>query len=149
MEGQGVAASSASAAGRKGQSGAGGVAAADPGENHVTSDVEDGGEGRGVNGDDSHVIVTPGYPEASAQDASMPPSPEQASSGQQPPREPQLPTASHEPESDKRDNITVPVHDDEAPAMDEDKGHDQSAAHVQLDADAELAAPAEPAVPAG
>ena len=67
MEGQGVAASSASAVGRQGESGPGVVTAAGfghPAETHVTSDIAGGGEGRGRNGDDSHVIVGPGYPEA-------------------------------------------------------------------------------------
>ena len=123
MEGQGVAASSASAAGRHGQSGVGAVAAAelsDSDENRVTSDIADGGEGRGVNGDDSHVTVAPGYPEASAQDAEMAspleplPSRRQASPGQDASREPQPSEASHAPESDKPDIIVVPDHNDEA-----------------------------------
>src|SRR6266581_2262964 len=64
MEGQGVAASSASAVGRQGKYG--------PAETHVTSDITRGGEGRGRNGDDSHVMMGPGHPEASSQDDGMP-----------------------------------------------------------------------------
>src|SRR5271165_1414531 len=109
MEGQGVA---ASAAGGRGESGPGAGVAAEldhPAENHVTSDIADGGEDQGHNGDDSHVMVDPGYPEASAQDASM----SQSSASAQPawsPREerssqesqPELP--SQQIESDKLDN---------------------------------------------
>src|SRR5690242_20309651 len=77
MEGQGVAASSASAAGRQGQYG--------PAETQVTSDITRGGEGRGRTGDDSHVMMEPGYPEASFQDDDMPQTPDSS-----PP--PRLPT---------------------------------------------------------
>src|SRR6185437_1442986 len=77
MEGQGVAASSASAAGRQGQYG--------PAETHVTSDITCGGEGRGRTGDDSHVMMEPGYPEASFQDDGVPQTPDSS-----PP--PRLPT---------------------------------------------------------
>src|SRR6185437_8839258 len=76
MEGQGVAASSASAVGRQGQYG--------PAEIHVTSDITRGGEGRGRNGDDSHVMMGPGHPETSSQDDGMPPTPDSS----QPPRPP-------------------------------------------------------------
>src|SRR2546427_311810 len=75
MEGQGVAASSASAAGRRGEPGSGAVAAAEFGhsaDTNVTSDIKGGGEGWGRNGDDNHVMVTPGHPEASSQDAGTP-----------------------------------------------------------------------------
>ena len=68
MEGQGVAASSASAVGRQGKYG--------PAETHVTSDITRGGEGRGRNGDDSHVMMGPGHPEASSQDDGMPQTPD-------------------------------------------------------------------------
>src|SRR5436190_15353437 len=121
MEGQGVAASSASAVGRQGQYG--------PAETHVTSDIMRGGEGRGRNGDDSNVMMGPGHPEASSQDDGMPPSPD---SPQPPPspaggqaRPPARGQASQEPEgqssqgsqaefssqqikSDKADNIGDP-----------------------------------------
>jgi hypothetical protein len=49
MEGQGVAASPASAVGRQGEPGLGAVAAAEfghPAETHVTSDIAGSGEGR-------------------------------------------------------------------------------------------------------
>src|SRR5690349_12250155 len=68
MEGQGVAASSASAVGRQGQYG--------PAETHVTSDITRGGEGRGRNGDDSHVMMGPGHPATSFQDDGMPQTPD-------------------------------------------------------------------------
>ena len=77
MEGQGVAASSASAVGRQGQYG--------PAETHVTSDITRGGEGRGRNGDDSHVMMGPGHPATSFQDDGMPQTPDSS-----PP--PRLPT---------------------------------------------------------
>src|ERR1051325_3193620 len=76
MEGQGLAASSASAVGRQGQDG--------PAETHVTSDITRGGEGRGHNGDDSHVMMGPGHSEAYSQDEGMPPTPDSS----QPPRPP-------------------------------------------------------------
>src|SRR6185437_10790972 len=82
MEGQGVAASSASAVGRQGQYG--------PAETHVTSDITRGGEGRGRNGDDSHVMMGPGHPETSSQDDGMPPTPD-SSQPPQPPRPPRPP----------------------------------------------------------
>src|SRR5512142_350292 len=97
MEGQGVAASSAAAVGRQGESGPGAVAAAEvghPAETHVTSDITGGGEGRGRNGDDSHVMVGTGHPEASSQDDGMPQSPDSSQSprpaaGGGPSREPE------------------------------------------------------------
>ena len=73
MEGQGVAASSASAVGRQGKYG--------PAETHVTSDITRGGEGRGRNGDDSHVMMGPGHPEASSQDDGMPQTPDSSPPG--------------------------------------------------------------------
>src|SRR5204862_3970610 len=76
MEGQGVAASSASVVGRQGQYG--------PAETHVTSDIMRGGEGRGRNGDDSHVMMGQGHPEASSQDDGMSQTPDSS----QPPRQP-------------------------------------------------------------
>jgi energy-coupling factor transporter ATP-binding protein EcfA2 len=97
MEGQGVAASSAPAADRRGESGVGAVVddeLNDPDENPVISDVADGGDGGGLNGDDSHVMVAPGYPEASAQDSSLPPSsenPPPLSSESQPSQSPEIP----------------------------------------------------------
>src|ERR1043166_636089 len=80
MEGQGVAASSASAVGRQGRTG--------PAETHVTSDITRGDEGRGRSGDDSHVMMGPGRPEASSQDDDMPQTPD-SSQPPQPPRPPQ------------------------------------------------------------
>src|SRR6266581_3769852 len=86
MEGQGVAASSASAVGRQGKYG--------PAETHVTSDITRGGEGRGHNGDDSHVMMGPGHPEASSQDDGMPQTPD---SSQPPPDSSQPPPDSSQP----------------------------------------------------
>src|SRR6478752_3935781 len=93
MEGQGVAASSASAVGRQGQYG--------PAETHVTSDIRRGGEGRGRNGDDSHVMMEPGHLATSFQDDGMSPTPDSS----QPPRlptggqaRPSAAQASREPE---------------------------------------------------
>src|SRR5580700_5560144 len=67
MEGQGVAASAASEAGRHGEPGAGAVVAADfddPGVSHVTSDTSGGGEGQRRNGDDTLVMPALGRPDA-------------------------------------------------------------------------------------
>ncbi len=140
MEGQGVAASAASGAGEHAESGQGAVAAEldhlaldHPAENHVTSDIADGGEGLGRNRDDSHVMVTPGHPEASGQDASMPQLPE-SSQPPQPSREersyresqPELP--SRQIKSDKLDNIVDPDRNNDAVARDENTGHNQTAA---------------------
>ena len=144
MEGQGVAASSASAVGRQGEPGSGAVAAAEfghPAESHVTSDITGGGEGRGRNGDDSHVMVGPGYPEESSQDDGMP----QAPDSSQPSRPAAEGQASEEPEgqssqgaqaefpsqqikSDKADNIGDPDRNNSVIARDENTGHNKTAA---------------------
>src|SRR6266566_8636067 len=144
MEGQGVAASSAAAAGRQGKPGPGAVAAAEfghPAETHVTSDIMGGGEGRGRNGDDSHVMVGPGHPEASSQDDGMPHSPDSS----QPPRPPAGGQAPREAEeqssqesqaefpsqqikSDKADNIGDPDRNNSVVARDENTGHNKTAA---------------------
>src|SRR2546429_3318433 len=147
MEGQGVAASSASAVGRQGQYG--------PAETHVTSDITRGGEGRGRNGDDSHVMMGSGHPEASSQDDGMPQTPD---SSQPPPAGGQARPqaggqASQEPEgrsvqepegqsplgsqaefssqqikSDKADNIGDPDRNNSVVARDENTGHNKTAA---------------------
>src|ERR1043166_2293342 len=146
MEGQGVAAASASAVGRQGQYG--------PAETHVTSDITRGGEGWGRNGDDSHVMMGPGRPEASSQDDDMPQTPD-SSQPPQPPRPPQpsaggqaRPSAgqsAREPEeqsaqgsqaefssqqikSDKADNIGDPDRNNSVVARDENTGHNRTAA---------------------
>src|ERR1700719_4726432 len=124
MEGQGVA---ASAAAGRGESGPGADVAAElnhPVENHVTSDIADGGEGEGRNGDDSHVMVAPGHPEASAQDASMPQSPDSSQSPRPPreeqsAREPQAELPSQQIETDKADNIGDPDRKNDLVARDE------------------------------
>src|SRR5215469_3307218 len=127
MEGQGVAASSAAAAGRQG-------------ETFATSGITDGGEGRGRNGDGSHVTVASGYPEASSQDDGMPQSPDSSP----PPRPPGEKPPSREPggkasqesrtefpsqqiKSDKADNIGDPDRDNGVVAKDESTGHNQAA----------------------
>ena len=71
MEGQGVAASAASEAGRHGEPGAGAVVAADfedPGVSHVTSDASGGGDGQRRNGDDTLVMPAFGRPEEPQQE---------------------------------------------------------------------------------
>ncbi len=136
MEGQGVAASSASAVGRHGESGPGAVAAAvfgHPADNHATSDIADGGEGQGRNGDDSHVMVAPGHPGASAQDASMSQSPDSSQSPrpvreERSSQEPQAELSSQQIETDKADNIGNPDRNNNAVARDENTGHNQTAA---------------------
>src|SRR5215469_8832727 len=127
MEGQGVAASSAAAAGRQG-------------ETFATSGITDGGEGRGRNGDGSHVMVASGHPEASSQDDGMP----QAPDSSPPPRPPGEMSSSPEPggkasqesrtefssqriKSDKADNIGDPDRDNGVVAKDENTGHNQAA----------------------
>jgi energy-coupling factor transporter ATP-binding protein EcfA2 len=136
MEGQGVAASAASAADGRSESGPGAGVAAEldhPAENHVTGDIADRGEGQERNEDDSHVMVAAGYPEKSDQDASMSRSPESS----QPPRAPGEERSSYEPqpelpsqqiESDKLDNIVNPDRNNSAVAGDENTGHNQTAA---------------------
>src|SRR3984957_5484261 len=72
MEGQGGAPSSAPAAGKQDESGAGPVVAAefdDPGESHVTNDVADGGEDQGQGGNDRDVMVAPSHSAASSEAA--------------------------------------------------------------------------------
>jgi hypothetical protein len=158
MEGQGVAASAASAAGGRGESGPGAGVAAEldhAAENHVISDIADGGEDQGRNGDDSHVMVAPGYPGASAQDANMSQSPESSPPARSPREErssqqsqPELP--SHQFESDKLDNIVDPDRNISAVARDENTGHNQTAAGLAppaVDAPA-VNAPAADASPA-
>jgi energy-coupling factor transporter ATP-binding protein EcfA2 len=136
MEGQGVAASAASAADGPGESGPGAGVAAEldhPAENHVTGDIADGGEGQERNVDDSNVTVAPGYPEASAQDANMSQSPGSSQSPRSPREErsshqsqPELP--SQQIESDKLDNIVDPDRNNSAVARDENTGQNQTAA---------------------
>src|SRR5580700_4010534 len=78
MEGQGVAASAASEAGRHGESGAGAVVATDfddPGVSHVTSDTSGGGEGQWRNGDDTIVMPALGRPEVPDPDPGPGPGP--------------------------------------------------------------------------
>jgi energy-coupling factor transporter ATP-binding protein EcfA2 len=72
MEGQGGAPSSAPAAGKQDESGAGPVVAAefdDPGESHVTNDVADSGEDQGQSGNDRDVMVAPSHSAASSEAA--------------------------------------------------------------------------------
>ena len=68
MEGQGVAASAASEAGRTSEPAVGAVVAAgfdDPGVSHAISDDSGSGDGQRHNGDDTVVIPALGRPEAS------------------------------------------------------------------------------------
>src|SRR5271169_4505109 len=137
MEGQGVAASAASAAGESGP-GAGVAAELDhPAENQMTSDIADGGTGQGRNRDDSQVTVAPGYPEASAQDAGQDAGMSQLPASSQPTRSPREGRSSQESqpelpsqqiESDKLDNIVDPDQNNSAVARDENTGHKQTAA---------------------
>ncbi len=158
MEGQCVAASAASAADGRSESGPDAGVAAEldrPAENHVTGDIADRGEGQERNGDDSHVMVAPGYPEESDQDASMSRSPESSRSPGAPREDrssrksqPELP--SQQIESDKLDNIANPDRNNSAVAGDENTGHNQTAADLAppaVDAPA-VNAPAADAPPA-
>ena len=144
MEGQGMAASSASAVGRQGEPGSGAVAAAEfghPAETHVTSDIVGGGEGRGRNGDDSHVMTRPGHPEASSQDDGMPQSPDSSpppglpaggrvsgEPGRQSSQETQAEFPSRQIKPDKADNIGDPDRNNSVIARDENTGHNKTAA---------------------
>ena len=130
MEGHGVAASAASAFGR-------------PAGNHVTSDIGDGGEGQGRNGDDSHVMVAPGYQAASVQDASTPQSPESSPPSGPSPGPPPVARSSQESqpelpsqqiESDRLANIVSPDQSNNVVARDENTGHNQTAAAVEAPA---------------
>jgi len=142
MEGQGVAASSPAAAGRQGEPGPGAVAAAEfghPAGTFVTSGITDGGEGRGRNGDDSHVMIASSYPEASSRDDGVPQSPDSSPPprppGEKPPsREPggkapqesRTEFSSQQIKSDKADNIGDPDQNNGVVAKDENTGHNQA-----------------------
>ena len=144
MEGQGMAASSASAVGRQGEPGSGTVAAAEfghPAETHVTSDIAGGGEGWGRNGDDSHVMTRPGHPEASSENDGMPQSPDSSpppglpaggrasgESGGQSSQETQAEFPSRQIKPDKADNIGDPDRNNSVIARDENTGHNKTAA---------------------
>src|SRR5438477_2621244 len=144
MEGQGMAASSASAVGRQGEPGSGTVAAAEfghPAKTHMTSDIAGGGEGWGRNGDDSHVMTRPGHPEASSENDGMPQSPDSSpppglpaggrasgESGGQSSQETQAEFPSRQIKPDKADNIGDPDRNNSVIARDENTGHNKTAA---------------------
>src|SRR5580658_9084743 len=98
MEGQGVAASPASASGRQDEF-AGAVVAAefnDPGGSHVTDDILGDGEDRRHNGDDTIVMPAPDFSEPPAPGAAAFPTPPESAQSL---REPQLPRAGFLPQS--------------------------------------------------
>src|SRR5271165_2272956 len=136
MEGQGVAASAASAAGGRGESSSDTGVAAEfdhPAENHVVGDIADGGESKGGNRDDSHVMVSPDYPAASAQDASMSQSPasSQSTPSQRDERSSQGPQPefpSQQIESNKLDKSVNPYERSRANARNDSTGHNHTAA---------------------
>ena len=144
MEGQGVAASSAAAAGRPGEPGSGHFAAAGfshPAETFVTSGITDSGEDQGLNGDDGHVMAAPGHPEASSPDDGMPQSPDSSppprppgdkppspEPGGKPSQESQAEFSSRQIKSDKADNIGDPDRNNGVIARDENTGHNQTEA---------------------
>ena len=153
MEGQGMAASSASAVGRQGEPGSGAVAAefGHPAETYVTSDIAGSGEGWGRNGDDSHVMTRPGHPETSSEDDGMPQSPDSSPPGRpaggrpfgepggQSPQETQAEFPSRQIKPDKADNIGDPDRNNSVIARDENTGHNKTAAglaHSAVDAPA-------------
>ena len=155
MEGQGMAASSASAVGRQGEPGSGAVAAVEfghPAETHVTSDIAGSGEGWGRNGDDSHVMTRPGHPEASSENDGMPQSPDSSplpglpaggrasgEPGGQSSQETQAEFPSRQIKPDKADNIGDPDRNNSVIARDENTGHNKTAAglaHPAVDAPA-------------
>ena len=144
MEGQGVAASSAAAAGRPGEPGSGHFAAAGfshPAETFVTSGITDSGEDQGLNGDDGHVMAAPGHPEASSRDDGMPQSPDSSppprppgdkppapEPGGKPSQESQAEFSSRQIKADKADNIGDSDRNNGVVARDENTGHNQTEA---------------------
>ena len=144
MEGQGLTASSAAAAGRPGEPGSGHFAAAGfshPAETFVTSGITDSGEDQGLNGDDGHVMAAPGHPEASSYHDGMPQSPDSSPPprppGDKPPapeprgkpsQESQAEFSSRQIKSDKADNIGDPDRNNGVVARDENTGHNQTEA---------------------
>src|SRR6516225_3940167 len=124
MEGQGVAASSAAAAGGQGKPGAGAVAAAEfgyPADSFVTSSITNGGEDQGDN---------------------RPPSPDSSPSA---PQESRTEFSSQQIKSDKADNIGDPDRNNGVIAKDGNTGHNQTAAGLTPPAadDSAAAAPSE------
>ena len=112
-----------------------------PAGTFVTSGITDGGEGRGRNRDDSHVMAAPGHPEASSHDDGMPQSPDSSPPprppGEKPPapepggkpsQESQTEFSSQQIKSDKADNIGDPDRNNSVIARDENTGHNQTAA---------------------
>ena len=104
------------------------------------------------------MMVAPGYPEPSAQDASVSQSPESSQSARSPreersSQESQRELPSQQIESDKLDNIVDPDRNNSAIARDENTGHNQTTAGLApsaVDAPAVNASPADasPAVTA-
>ena len=125
MDGQGMAAFPAPPGGRPRVIGLGPVDSLGPVDglgvaniaSYVTSDIADRGEVQERNGDDSDVMVAPGHPEGSAQDAApvLP---------QSQPSHAELPSQQIKP--DKADNIVDPDRDDNAVARDENTGPNQA-----------------------
>jgi energy-coupling factor transporter ATP-binding protein EcfA2 len=157
MEGQGVAASAASEAGRHGEPGAGAVVAADfadPGVSHVSSDASGGEEGQRRNGDDTLVMPALGRPDTPEPGAAAQPDvPAEPGAAAQPdvPAEPDVPA---QPDAAARPDLETPAgqapsaettedtedtkdfEDTEAPASDAAPAASQSPAesHVRVDA---------------
>src|SRR5580692_11778025 len=126
MEGQGVAASAASEAGRRGEPGAGAVAAADfddPGVSHVTGDTSGGGEGQWRNGDDTIVMPALGRPEVPDPGPQSHPEEHQSRNAQtiasQPSPTDQANQANQPTKADKPDNMGDPDHTDHASGDDD------------------------------
>src|SRR6266481_5898403 len=144
MEGQGVAASSASAAGGQGEPGSGAVAAAEfghPADTYVTSDIKGGGEGQGRNGDDNHVMAAPGHPEASSQDAGMSPVPDSSPHTDTP----QAPDSSQHADTpqvpDSSPDVGVPQVPDSSPSprpLGEERSSRESAGQSSQESQAEF-----------
>src|SRR6516162_3657348 len=119
MEGQGVAASAAAAAGGQGKPGAGAVAAPEfgyPADSFVTSSITNGGEDQGDN---------------------RPPSPDSSPSA---PQECRTEFSSQQIKSDKADNIVDPDRNNGVIAKDGNTGHKQTAGGLAPSSGSEPAA---------
>ena len=119
MEGQGVAASSAAAAGGQGKPGAGAVAAAEfgyPADSFVTSSITNGGEDQG----DNRLLSPDSSPSA--------------------PQESRTEFSSQQIKSDKADNIGDPDRNNGVIAKDGNTGHNQTAGGLAPSSGSESAA---------
>jgi len=134
MEGQDVSPSATSAAGWRGDARPPAAIAAGPGHpghGGASGDLAGVGENRELSGDDSGVMITPGYPEESAPGTGRSSLPSSQSPRQF--RAPQGEFPSQQTESDNPDNMGYPPPNDKAAGRDGDTGQDQRAADVEAE----------------